>query len=253
METGYDVETVVRSVQRTPLGSQIADALRQDILFGRLLPGTRVAQRQLCEQFGTSRMPVRDALRTLLHEGLLILDAGQHMVVAPLSKSDLIDAFLIEGTLTGLAATRAAALSTPADLSELDTLHRQMLSATNGAKGVNGQASSLKSMADLNWVFHRKINQMSRSRKLLQALRVVSIDVPRDFLERLPEYHARSNDEHARILTAMRSKNAAKVGDLMAKHVVSSGNALIAYLEAQGVSLVPDSASAAPIEDGFVG
>ena len=52
-------------LDRTPLGQRIADALRHDILFGRLAPGTKLAQTQVCERFGTSRMPVRDALRQL--------------------------------------------------------------------------------------------------------------------------------------------------------------------------------------------
>lgn len=224
--------TQSRPVQRAPLGSQIADALRQDILFGRLVAGTRLAQRELCEQFGTSRMPVRDALRSLLHEGLLTLDGGQHTLVAPLSKSDLLDSFVIEGTLTGLAARRATDLGSKEDLEELSSLHRQMLSVTNGT----ADPASV-SMARLNWTFHRKINRMADSRKLLAALRVVSIDMPRDFLERLPEYQPYANDEHEQLLVLMRAKDAKRVGELMTEHVIASGKALIGYLEAQGVLL----------------
>lgn len=233
MQAVSEPDSESRVVERAPLGTQIADALRQDILFGRLKPGTKLAQRELCEQFGTSRMPVRDALRALLHEGLLTLDSGQHTLVAPLSRDDLLDSFIIEGTLTGLATTRATELTSDEDLDELDSLHRHMLAVTNGTP-----EGSAKSMASLNWTFHRKINRASGSRKLLAALRVVSIDMPREFLERLPEYHARSNDEHARILAAMRKRDGERAGDLMAKHVISSGKALIAYLEAQGVSLL---------------
>jgi DNA-binding GntR family transcriptional regulator len=222
-----------RVVQRASLGGQIADALRQDILFGRLKAGTRLSQRELCEQFGTSRMPVRDALRALLHEGLLTLDSGQHTLVAPLSKSDLLDSFIIEGTLTGLAAKRATDLCSAGDLEELNSLQRQMVSA---AKMPANAAPA--SMAGLNWTFHRKINRMADSRKLLAALRVVSIDMPRDFLERLPEYQPLAIDEHAQILSAMRAKDGSRAGDLMTKHVISSGKALIDYLEAQG-ALIP--------------
>jgi DNA-binding GntR family transcriptional regulator len=241
MESEEVAIAVTRPIQRAPLGSQIADALRQDILFGRLKSGTRLAQRQLCEQFGTSRMPVRDALRTLLHEGLLILDAGQHTLVARLSKSDLTDSFLIEGTLTGLAASRATELAGDDDLAELEALHAQMLEVANESPAA---ASAAHSMADLNWVFHRKINRMARSRKLFEALRLVSLDVPRDFLDRLPDYHAKSNDEHAQILKAMHDKLPEQAQRLMAEHVLSSGWALISYLEVQGVSLVPDEADA---------
>jgi DNA-binding GntR family transcriptional regulator len=223
-----------RPVQRASLGGQIADALRQDILFGRLKAGTRLSQRELCVQFGTSRMPVRDALRVLLHEGLLTLDSGQHTLVAPLSKSDLLDSFIIEGTLTGLAAQRATALCSSGDLDELDALNRQMVTLAKASD----VASSTLSMAKLNWSFHRKINRMANSRKLLAALRVVSIDMPRDFLERLPEHQPLAIEEHTQIIKAMRAKDGNRVGDLMTKHVISSGKALIDYLESQG-ALIP--------------
>ena len=52
-------------VDRAFLGRQIAQSLRRDILLGVLSSGTKLSQQQLCERFGTSRMPVRDGLRLL--------------------------------------------------------------------------------------------------------------------------------------------------------------------------------------------
>ena len=53
-------------------------ALRRDILLGVLKPGTKISQQQLTELYGTSRMPVRDALRLLVHEGLMTVDDSRH-------------------------------------------------------------------------------------------------------------------------------------------------------------------------------
>jgi DNA-binding GntR family transcriptional regulator len=215
-------------LQRTdPLGNQIADTLRRQILLGRLPSGTRVSQQQLCEQFGTSRMPVRDALRELVHECLMTLDSARHIVVAPLSKDDLLDAFTIEGVLTGMAAERASQRASAADLESLDRLHHAMVAAAEQMRQ--------GAMVELNWDFHRKINHMSGSRKLVVALRKVSLDLPRDFLEQVPEWNSNSNADHAGILAAMRDKKHRAAGKRMTEHVTESGRGLVEHLAAHGV------------------
>ena len=214
-------------LQRDPLGNQIADTLRREILLGVLPPGTQVSQQQLCERFGTSRMPVRDALRELVHEGLMTLDSARHIVVAPLSKQDLLDAFTIEGVLTGMAAERASQRASAADLDSLERLHQAMLEAS--------EQNRQTAMVELNWSFHRKINHMSGSRKLIVALRKVSVDLPRDFLEQVPEWNVTSNADHARILAAMRAEKHKTAGKYMAEHVTESGRGLVEHLSDHGV------------------
>ncbi|GAA2592856.1 GntR family transcriptional regulator [Dactylosporangium fulvum] len=216
-------------VQRSLLGSQIADQLRRDILLGMIKPGTRLSQQPLCERFGTSRMPIRDALQALTHEGLLTTDRGQHTIVAPLSRADLIDSYLIEGMLAGMAATRASENATPDDLENLASLHDGMVAAA----AVGNQAS----MAELNWTFHRSINRLARSRKLLTALKILSVDLPRNFLIEMPERAGHSNAEHEAIIEAMRHHEHKKVGSLMTDHIVGSGHGLVEHLTLQGLEL----------------
>jgi DNA-binding GntR family transcriptional regulator len=216
-----------RLVQRSLLGNQIADALRREILLGVIKPGTRLSQQQLCERFGTSRMPVRDGLRVLSHEGLLLTDAGQHTIVAPISRADFLDAYLIEGMLAGLAATRASKNATRPDIDALTDLHDAMLAAA--AAGDHAQ------MVQLNWTFHRTINRLAQSRKLLAAIKSVSLDLPKDFLAELPEWSDRSNAEHAEVLEAMAAGRHKAAGTLMTAHIVDSGKGLIEFLEVRGL------------------
>ncbi|ABH00833.1 possible transcriptional regulator, GntR family (plasmid) [Rhodococcus jostii RHA1] len=219
----------VQPVQRALLGNQIADELRRNILLGVIKPGTRLSQQQLCEEFGTSRMPVRDGLRALIHEGMLTTDATQHTVVAPLSRSDLLDTYLIEGTLTGIAAERASRNAQEADLLALTGLHEAMLDAA--------AQENYQKMAELNWTLHRNINRLAKSRKLLSAIKTTSLELPRDFLVEMPEWSVKSNCEHGQILDAMRAGEHDEVGRLMTEHIVDSGRGLVAYLESQGLEL----------------
>jgi DNA-binding GntR family transcriptional regulator len=227
---GWAVTVSETSVTRgTFLGKQIAESLRRQILLGIIPSGTKLSQRQLCEQFGTSRMPVRDGLKLLSHDGLVTTDDTQHSIVAPLSRADLLDAYLIEGTLTGLAAERASRNATHDDIAELQELHESMVESA--------AADDHQRMAELNWTFHRRINRLSRSRKLLSAIKTTSLDLPRDFLAEMPEWGPDSNVEHAKILKAMSKRRHADVGRLMQEHIINAGNELVTSLLARGTQL----------------
>jgi DNA-binding GntR family transcriptional regulator len=213
----------------TFLGKQIAQSLRRDIVLGIIPSGAKLSQQKLCEKFGTSRMPVRDGLKLLSHEGLVTTDATQHAVVARLSRADLLDAYLIEGTLTGLAAERASRNATADDIAELQKLHEAMVESS--------AERDHQHMAELNWTFHRRINRLSRSQKLLSAIKTTSLDLPHDFLAEMPEWGPHSNVEHGKILKAMSRRRHADVGRLMKEHIINSGNELVASLIARGTQL----------------
>jgi DNA-binding GntR family transcriptional regulator len=211
--------------ERVPLGNQIADVIRRDILYGRLPAGTHVGQQLLCERFNISRMPVRDALRQLTTQGFLVDDGHGHSVVAPLGRSDLRDIYLIEGMLHGLALRRVTERHDEDEINELSGYHEQMLRATAAADNVK--------MSKINWQFHRRINQLSRSPKLLAVIRTHSLSIPNDQVNELPNRSERVNLEHAEIMSAVRRGEGAVAESLMRQHVVNAGDDLLRYLEAQ--------------------
>jgi DNA-binding GntR family transcriptional regulator len=101
----------------------------------------------------------------------------------------------------------------------------------------SAKEGNLAEMAALNWQFHRLINRMAGSRKLLAALRIVSLDVPRDYLVQLPTWAKRSISEHGAILKAMRAGDADRAESLMTEHLIASGAGLADYLVDQGLVL----------------
>lgn len=214
-------------LNRQSLGSQIAQQLRQDILLGRLEPGSLVSQRELCIQYGTSRMPVRDALRQLAYEGLVVSSPSSRSVVAALTTEDIEDSFLVEAVVHSRAARRATEYATGEDIAALESLHEQMLAAT--------RSGDLESIVDLNWRFHGRINVLAGSAKLLALIRTVSVGVPREYLVEIPEWADRSNAGHAEILSAMQRRDTDAVVDAVRRHVEEAGTNLAAYLETRGL------------------
>lgn len=229
MSLPIDAEGAGPRLSRRPLGAQIADLIRNDILYGRLKPGTKLGQQQLCERYGTSRVPVRDALRQLTYEGFVHEDGTGHSVVTQLTRNDLEDIYLIEGMLHGLALRRVTERGDPGEIAELTGYHEEMLEAHR--QGQTGR------MAELNWQFHRRINQLARSPKLLAVIRTHTLSIPNDQVRQFPHWAERVNREHAEIMEAVRNGRAATAERLMKRHVVAAGADLLAHLEAAGVEL----------------
>jgi DNA-binding transcriptional MocR family regulator len=88
-------------------GAKIVRQLRLEILFGHLQPGQILSQEDLCLRFETSRMPVRDALLQLAHEGFLERLSGHRLRVVKLERIDFLDMIWIEATVHALAVKRA--------------------------------------------------------------------------------------------------------------------------------------------------
>lgn len=220
-----------------PLGRQVANAIRHEILMGIVTPGETLQQDQLCERFGTSRMPVRDALRQLRHEGFLVARPNNHVQVVTFQRADIDDMFEATATLHGRLTRRAAERATTEDLLELRRLHTAMEDCL--------AAGQLAELWDRNRAFHRRIDELGSSPKLIAALRAVTIDVHRDALYLTVRQALHSNAEHARILDAMEARDGGAAEDLVAVHVMEARDDVVRHLTEVGVLRGEDVTGAA--------
>jgi DNA-binding GntR family transcriptional regulator len=94
-------------VRNGPLSDQVTAKIRELILNGELEPGVRIGQEALAERFGTSRIPVRDALRQLESEGLVILVPNSSASVAKLDVAELLEIYKIRERIEPLALAEA--------------------------------------------------------------------------------------------------------------------------------------------------
>ena len=97
----------LRSRQSTRSDDAI-DRLREAILVGQYAPGTRLVQEELAASLGISRIPLREALRRLEGEGLVVISPNRGAIVRPLLTKDVVDLFDVRLALESLALERAA-------------------------------------------------------------------------------------------------------------------------------------------------
>jgi len=134
-ETGDDPSATVRQPVLRPQGTYISksdmvtDVLRDLITDGQLSPGTPLRQRNLAEQFDVSNTPVREALRRLESEGLVVTDVHRGATVARTESEELEENYRILAALEALAGSLAVAKITDDDIADIEALNREVVPA----------------------------------------------------------------------------------------------------------------------------
>lgn len=192
--------------------------LRDRVLTGALPPGTRLDLDEISEEFGISRTPVREALLELSFQGLVEIMPRSGVKVLGVSPAATTDNFAILAALSGKAAEWAASRVSPDELAQLERLAGSLAAAESGSDAV-----------DLNWQFHRVINQAARSRHLLSLIRQAVRLIPSNFLEVMPVH---DHDEHHQLLRALRGGQAQQAREIAEQHVLGAGKSLAEWLAA---------------------
>jgi DNA-binding GntR family transcriptional regulator len=117
------------TIRPETLRHQVENALREAITSGRLAPGARLIERELCETLGVSRTSVREALRKLEAEKLVRSIPHKGPVVALMSKQEAAELYALRGLLEGFAAHEFARLASDAAMSRAGEAVRQLRAA----------------------------------------------------------------------------------------------------------------------------
>jgi GntR family transcriptional regulator of vanillate catabolism len=198
--------------------------LRELILRGELAPGGRIAELTAVAKLGMSRTPVRLALTTLEHEGLLETLAGGGFVVRDFSLSDISDAIELRGVLEGTAARFAAERhGGPAALRSLADSVQQM----DALLELGTSPGAFEAYVELNEVFHATLLELADSPMLKRSLTQVMhlpFASPNAFLQVQSEA-AQSRqilmlgqDQHRALLEAIGAREGARAEALAREH-----------------------------------
>src|SRR5438309_739868 len=108
--------------RHSPLAQGVAGEIRERILGGRFAPGARLAEEPLSEELGVSRMPVREALRLLSAEGIVVLEPRRGASVASHTPEQVQELVEVRATLEGLNARLAARRHDPVQIAKLERI-----------------------------------------------------------------------------------------------------------------------------------
>lgn len=114
-------------IVKASLHNEAVTRLRDLITEGALEPGSKISEKGLCELFGISRTPLREALKVLATEGLVVLAPHRGARVASFTGKELAELFPVLGALEGLAGELACAVITDTAIDKIRALHQDML------------------------------------------------------------------------------------------------------------------------------
>ncbi|MBC6696339.1 GntR family transcriptional regulator [Terrisporobacter mayombei] len=182
-----------------PLRDVVFENLRTAILEGNLKAGQRLMEVQLAEQLGVSRTPIREAIRKLELEGLVVMLPRKGAYVANMSFKDLIDVLEIRATLEGLAASLAAERRNDEDVIKLEKVAKEF------EEGVRNADIEVVLKKDVE--FHENIFLMANNKKLYHLITSLWEQVHRFRVMYVSNNEASLSlvDEHKRILDAIKN------------------------------------------------
>lgn len=222
--------TGAQALETRTLAEQIAARLRDDVLAGRLAAGERLSQERLAEHFSVSRVPIRDALRHLQSEGLVVSHPRLGTTVAELSAADLEELYDMRLALEPALSRLATPSLRDPDIAAM----RRHLDVMTSAEELSAQWFSAH--AD----FHHALNAPAGRERMcllvdnLRAQTERYLRVYRSAIDRADELGA----EHELIHAAAESGDAEAVAAAVHEHLVLVRDRVLAYLRAHRPEVV---------------
>lgn len=208
-------------MRRRPLRKIVFTALRQAIMRGDLKPGDRLREAQIAEQMGVSRAPVREAIRDLESEGIVVSRTHRGAFVTELTGSDLWEIYTLRAALESMAVEIVTQQASPGLLATLRESIAEMRAAV--------QEGDIDRLVALDIAFHETLCRRSNHTRLfdiwssmISQIRACiglthTLYLPAEDIIRL----------HVELVEQVANKEAKAAGQTVARHILEAG-ALIA-------------------------
>lgn len=206
--------SLVRPIDAVSVVDQVTLEIRRSILSGGLEPGQEFSLRGLAEQLGVSLIPVRESLRRLETEGLLITRRARSAIVAPLDLKELHDIYRLRRQVEPEIAGRSCLLMKEFQLDDLQTLQRQHAAAVDPeARHEAHRALHLAMLAPAATAWDLRVIDMlwnAAERYVRFAFRT---------FEKTPAEPKRRDRAHSDVVSAFRTRDPGAVAAALQEHL----------------------------------
>lgn len=215
-------KTPLPTLSRTTLDEGVYRALRQAILGGAFEDGERLIQEDVAQTMGTSRVPVRDALKRLLGDGLVSIDARGRYYVSTFSAEDVDEVYGLRALLEPYAAKLGTTRLNPQTLRELESLVEELSNAA--------RRHEAERYVELNRAFHMALYEASGQERLMRIIESLWSGTPPTTPITLKGQMDQSAKEHREILAAVQANDGPLVAQRMKTHIERTAEAFKAHL-----------------------
>src|SRR6267378_8681679 len=214
-----------RPLERMSLHDQLVAKVREMIVDGELKAGAPLPERMLCETFGVSRTPLREAFKVLASEGLIELRSHRTPLITPINRTEIANIFDVMVALDGVAAAQAAIFATDDDIAKLSAMHDRLVHLHRDA--------SRAAYFRLNQEIHVEITKLAGNPVLLNIWTTMHANIFR--ARAVANYDARrwteSVQEHEAFMGFLRARDALRFAATLSAHTRKTGDAVLMTLE----------------------
>ena len=213
-------------ISRLALHDQVAYRLRAMLVEGRIPPGAKLNERELCERLRVSRTPLREAIKMLAGEGLVDLVPHRGAIAVRLNEADVRHTFEVLAALEGMSGELAVQRIADRELTEIRAMHFEMLACF--------ARRELPGYYRLNANIHAAINDAAKNPVLTSTYRGINARV--QFLRfRTNQDEAKWKQavkEHELMLDALEARDAGGLRKILIEHVLHKRDTVLALMEA---------------------
>lgn len=212
MQSIQTSETAGR-ISRQPLHELVAGRIRDLIIEGRLAPGDQVNESRLCEELGVSRTPMREAIRTLVGEGLIVLRPGRSTIVRAFTPAEVKDMLDVLAELEALAGQHVCAKASKDEIAEIIATHDKMM--------VHFQSRDRLTYYKLNQQIHSMITAASGNGALVELHELLQSRMKRiRFVgSSTYEHWQDAAAEHEEMIEALRKRDGDMLAEVLRRHL----------------------------------
>lgn len=201
--------------------------IRDLIVSGDLSAGSKIPEKELCFRYGVSRTPLREALKVLAIEGLVVLETNRGAKVSQITRGDLDDVFPVMGALEALAGELACLHMSTIEIEHVRVLHNKMV-----------QHFRLKQLYDyfvINEQIHEAILFGSRNHTLCAQYRSLAARVRRArYLANMTETRwEQATAEHEKIIELLEARDGLGLATVLRKHLSNKVATVREWLDTQ--------------------
>lgn len=201
-------------IARRSLHDELVGLVRGLIVEGELVAGEKIPEQALCERFGVSRTPLREALKVLASEGIVTLHPNRGATVASVTVELVDELFPIMGALEALAGETACAMASAADLARVRKLHDKMVE--------HYRRSERTAYIRLNQDIHRALFSIAGNAALTQLYEqlMVRTHAVRFIARKSPERWREAIEDHTKMIEALEARDGAALAGILKQHLV---------------------------------
>ena len=210
-----------------PLRDVVFNTLRRGILKGELKPGERLMEIALADKLGVSRTPIREAIRKLELEGLVVMAPRKGAKVASITERDLNDVLEVRKGMEVLAISLACERITKEEMEHLEEIEAHFQTLI--------ESDNLTELAEVDVQFHDTIYQATNNKRLVQLLNNLREQMYRYRVEYLKEEQTRNLlvNEHEELVKAICDGNVERAQEISFNHLENQRKAIIRTIRAE--------------------